>query len=125
MSASGGAKGDIARLQNMPQPGIFAFIQSEFIIGIVRIPWYVANLTPKNFIWRWVSWAVMIRLDAGVVGANRGCGPPASVQERDKLIPISHPPAAVRGIHNYDFFRTTLDLIPAAHPVNFATGKSW
>lgn len=106
----------------MPQPCIFAFIQSEFKIGIIRIPWYFANFTSKKFIWRWMIWAVVIRLDAGVVGANRSFRPSSPVQERDKLIPISHPQEAVRGIHNGDFFRTALDLFSATHSVNSATG---
>jgi len=99
----------------MPQPGIFAYIQSEFIIGIIRIPWYFANFTSKNFIWRRMIWAVVIRLDTGVVGANRSFRPSAPVQERDEFIPISHPPEAVRGIHNGDFFRMAFDLISATH----------
>jgi len=99
----------------MPQPGIFAHIQSEFIIGIIRIPWYFANFTSKNFIWRRMIWAVVIRLDTGVVGANRSFRPSAPVQERDEFIPISHPPEAVRGIHNGDSFRMAFDLISATH----------
>jgi hypothetical protein len=106
----------------MPQPGIFAFIQREFKIGIFRIPWYFVNLTSKNFIRRWMIWAVVIRLDTGVVRTNRGFRPPVPVQERDKLIPISHPPEAVRGIHNGDFFTKAPDLISATHPFNCATG---
>ena len=107
----------------MPQPGIFAFIQSEFIIGIIRFPWYFANFTSKNFIWRWMIWAVVVRLNTGVVGANPGFRPSAPVQECNKLIPISHPPEAVRGIHNSDFFTKALDLISATHPFNCATGS--
>src|SRR6266567_706701 len=108
----------------MPQPSVFAFIQSEFVISIVRIPWYVTNLTSKNFIWRWFGRAEVIRLDTGVVGTNPGFGPTATVQERDEFITISHPPAAVRGIHNGDFFRTALDLISPTHPFNCDTSQS-
>lgn len=38
--------GDAGYLQDMPQPGIFAFIQSEFIIGIGRASRSFTNRMP-------------------------------------------------------------------------------